>query len=200
MLLPRTSAEPRCPPSRWAGRPTSSSICFRAGGAAPPPLRPLLAQLCDAEAALVVNNNAAAVLLVLASLAQGREVLVSRGESVEIGGGFRVPEVMEQSGARLVDVGTTNRTRLADYERALHRPEADGPRPQGAPVELPGRGLRGGHDDGRAWPPFPRGCPSSPTSAPGLLDAACPWLETGPPPWLKGEPAARQTLASGPPS
>ena len=58
-----------------------------------------------------MNNNAAAVLLVLAALARGREVLVSRGESVEIGGGFRVPEVMDQSGARLVDVGTTNRTR-----------------------------------------------------------------------------------------
>ena len=74
---------------------------------------------------MVVNNNAAAVLLVVAALARGRGVLVSRGESVEIGGGFRVPEVMEQSGARLVDVGTTNRTRLADYERALARAGAD---------------------------------------------------------------------------
>ena len=81
----------------------------------------LLARLCGAEAATVVNNNAAAVLLVLAALAAGRAVPVSRGESVEIGGGFRVPEVMEQSGARLVDVGTTNRTRLADYRRALDR-------------------------------------------------------------------------------
>ena len=70
---------------------------------------------------MVVNNNAAAVLLVLAALAAGREVVVSRGESVEIGGGFRVPEVMEQSGARLVEVGTTNRTRLADYRRAIDR-------------------------------------------------------------------------------
>ena len=77
----------------------------------------LLAMLCGAEAAMVVNNNAAAVLLVLAALARDRQVLVSRGESVEIGGGFRVPEVMEQSGARLVDVGTTNRTRLADYSQ-----------------------------------------------------------------------------------
>ena len=79
----------------------------------------LFARLCGAEAAIVVNNNAAAVLLVLAALAAGRDVPVSRGESVEIGGGFRVPEVMEQSGARLVDVGTTNRTRLADYRRAV---------------------------------------------------------------------------------
>src|SRR5688572_8068647 len=79
----------------------------------------LLARACGAEAALVVNNNAAAVLLVLAALARGRDVVVSRGELVEIGGGFRVPEVMSESGARLVEVGTTNRTRLADYRRAL---------------------------------------------------------------------------------
>src|SRR5205814_9473449 len=75
----------------------------------------LLARAAGAEAALVVNNGAAAVLLVLAALARGRGVVVSRGELVEIGGGFRVPEVMTQSGARLVEVGTTNRTRLADY-------------------------------------------------------------------------------------
>ena len=85
----------------------------------------LFARLCGAEAAMIVNNNAAAVLLVLAALADGRDVAVSRGESVEIGGAFRVPEVMEQSGARLVDVGTTNRTRLSDYQRAIVRPGND---------------------------------------------------------------------------
>ncbi|MCC7181619.1 MAG: L-seryl-tRNA(Sec) selenium transferase [Acidobacteria bacterium] len=75
----------------------------------------LLTILTGAEAAVVVNNNAAATLLMLAALARGREVLISRGELVEIGGGFRVPDVMAQSGADLREVGTTNRTRVADY-------------------------------------------------------------------------------------
>jgi len=83
------------------------------------PLLELLSQLTGAESAVVVNNNAAAVLLVLSALARGKEAVVSRGELVEIGGGFRVPDVMAQSGAKLVEVGTTNRTRLADYERAI---------------------------------------------------------------------------------
>lgn len=78
----------------------------------------MLRQLTGAEAALAVNNNASAVLLGLLALAAGREVIVSRAEAVEIGGGFRVPDVLRQSGATLVDVGTTNRTYLRDYEEA----------------------------------------------------------------------------------
>ena len=79
----------------------------------------LLCRLTGAEAAVVVNNNAAATMIVLAALAAGREVIVSRGELIEIGGGFRVPDVMAQSGAVLREVGTTNKTRASDYAAAV---------------------------------------------------------------------------------
>jgi L-seryl-tRNA(Ser) seleniumtransferase len=80
---------------------------------------PLLCRLTGAPAALVVNNNAGATLLVLSALAQGRGVIVSRGQLVEIGGGYRIPDVMAAGGARLVEVGTTNRTRIGDYRAAI---------------------------------------------------------------------------------
>ena len=155
----------------------------------------LLARLCGAEGAIVVNNNAAAVLLVLAALAPGREVLVSRGEAVEIGGGFRVPDVMAQSGARLVDVGTTNRTRVGDYQRALARPGADVAlvlKVHPSNYEVVGFTESVGVDALAALGP-----PVVADIGSGLVDAACPWLADGPPAWVAGEPAARQTLAAG---
>jgi len=79
----------------------------------------ILGRLTGAESAIVVNNNAGAMLLALAALAEGREVLVSRGELIEIGDGFRIPDVLARSGAKLVEVGTTNRTRASDYERSV---------------------------------------------------------------------------------
>jgi L-seryl-tRNA(Ser) seleniumtransferase len=82
-------------------------------------IEPLLCRLTGAEAALVVNNNASAILLGLSALARRKEVIVSRGQAVEIGGGFRIPEVMRQSGAKLVEVGTTNCTYIRDFEQAI---------------------------------------------------------------------------------
>ncbi len=82
-------------------------------------LQSLLSQLTGAEAALAVNNNASALLLGISALAAGKEVIVSRGEAVEIGGGFRIPDVLRQGGAKLIDVGTTNRTNIRDYEAAI---------------------------------------------------------------------------------
>ncbi len=80
----------------------------------------LIAKVTGAEGAIAVNNNAASLTLIFSALAEGKEVIVSRGESIEIGGRFRIPEVVEQSGAKLREVGTTNRTRISDYEKAIH--------------------------------------------------------------------------------
>ncbi|HUP68561.1 MAG TPA: L-seryl-tRNA(Sec) selenium transferase [Acidimicrobiales bacterium] len=152
----------------------------------------LLARACGAEAALVVNNGAAALLLVLSALARDRSVVVSRGELVEIGGGFRVPEVMAASGAHLVEVGTTNRTRLRDFTAALGTEPAlllkvhqSNYRIVGFTEDVVVRELSG------------LGVPVVADIGSGLLDAATPWLEGGPPAWLASEPAARQTLAAG---
>ena len=155
----------------------------------------LLATLCGAEAAMVVNNNAAAVLLVLAALAHDRQVLVSRGESVEIGGGFRVPEVMEQSGAHLVDVGTTNRTRLTDYSKALARKSADVALI--LKVHPSNYRIEGFVEDTPVAQLATLDVPVVADIGSGLIDANCPWLSGPPPAWLASEPAARQTLAAG---
>jgi L-seryl-tRNA(Ser) seleniumtransferase len=153
----------------------------------------LLARACGAEAALVVNNGAAAVLLVLAALATGRGVAVSRGELVEIGGGFRVPEVMEQSGARLVEVGTTNRTRRADVERAV----TGGDVALVMKVHQSNYRIVGFTETVEVADLTGLGVPVVADLGSGLLDAACPWLDGGPPPWLADEPAVRQSLGSG---
>src|SRR5258708_13154887 len=89
------------------------------GGRRGPGDEDLVTDLTSSEAALIVNNCAAATLLVLTVMARDAETIVSRGELVEIGGDFRIPDVMKQSGTRMIEVGTTNRTRLADYQKAI---------------------------------------------------------------------------------
>lgn len=155
----------------------------------------LLARLCDAEDAIVVNNGASAVLLVLAALASGRGAAVSRGELVEIGGGFRVPEVMEQSGSRLVEVGTTNRTRLADFAAAVQNPDND--TALALKVHQSNYRIVGFTEHVAVTEMATLDVPVVADIGSGLIDAACPWLDDGPPAWLAGEPAARQTLADG---
>ncbi len=152
----------------------------------------LLATLTGAEAALVVNNCAAAVTLVLAALARDRGVAVSRGELVEIGGGFRVPEVMEQSGARLVEVGTTNRTRAADYRAAAERDDIA----LLLKVHPSNYRITGFTEEAAVADLAKIGPPVVSDLGSGLLDERCPWLGARPD-WLAGEPGARQTLAAG---
>lgn len=152
----------------------------------------LLARCCGAEAAMVVNNGAAAVLLVLSVLASGREVVVSRGELVEIGGGFRIPEVLAQSGARLVEVGTTNRTRLADYRAATGADTA-----AVLKVHTSNYTITGFTESVSVQQLSGLEAPIVADLGSGLLDARCPWLAGGPPRWLAGEPGVKQTLAEG---
>ena len=151
---------------------------------------PLLARACGAEAAMVVNNGAAAVLLALAALAgDGKRVAVSRGELIEIGGGFRIPDVLASSGAQLVEVGTTNRTKVTDYEAAgaalTLKVHPSNYRLSGFTETVTTKELAG------------VGAPLLVDIGSGLLDAATPWLPAGPPPWLRDEPAARQTINDG---
>ena len=153
----------------------------------------LLGRLCGAEAALVVNNCAAAVTLVLGALAAGRGVAVSRGELVEIGGGFRVPEIVAQSGAQLVEVGTTNRTRRGDYAAAV----GSGDVALCLRVHRSNYRIVGFTEAPEVAELATLGVPLVVDIGSGLLDEACVWLAGGPPAWLRGEPAARQTLAAG---
>jgi L-seryl-tRNA(Ser) seleniumtransferase len=151
----------------------------------------LLALACGAEAGIVVNNNAAAVLLVLATLARGRDVLVSRGELVEIGGGFRVPEILAETGARLVEVGTTNRTRRADYERGLTDATAIVLK-----VHASNYRMVGFTEAASVAELATLGRPVVVDAGSGLLDAKTPWLASTPG-WLADEPGVRQCLDAG---
>jgi L-seryl-tRNA(Ser) seleniumtransferase len=162
------------------------------------PIAHLIRLLTGAEAAVVVNNNAAAVLLVLAALAAGRDVAVSRGESVEIGGGFRIPDVMARSGARLVDVGTTNRTRLGDYRAAIDEPSNDVAlvmRVHPSNFSIDGFVQRTAIEDLATLE-----VPVVADLGSGLLDNGVPWLPNDfrpIPSWLTTEPGVRQALAAG---
>jgi L-seryl-tRNA(Ser) seleniumtransferase len=156
----------------------------------------LIASLTGAEAALVVNNNAGALFLTLAALGTGRQVVISRGELIEIGGSFRLPELMAAAGVWLIEVGTTNRTRRADYEDAIRAETAmilkvhpSNYRTVGFTEEADYSSLAElAH---RHHLPFVADIGS------GLLDATVPWISGPPPGWLQGEPAARQTMADG---
>lgn len=156
----------------------------------------LLKLLTGAEDALVVNNNAAAVMLALSALAHGRGVPVSRGELIEIGGSYRLPDVMETSGARLIEVGTTNKTRTDDFRTAVQIHDC-GAILKIHPSNYEVRGFTAGAslDDlvevaNRARLPLIYDIGS------GLLDSEAKWLEKVPD-WLAGEPGARQAIAAG---
>ncbi len=156
----------------------------------------LLTSLTDAEAGLVVNNTAGALFLALAAIAGDRSVVISRGELIEIGGSFRLPELMTASGARLLEVGTTNRTRLKDYRRAL-----DGS--VGAILKVHPSNYRiEGFTTAASYAEL--GALAAEQQVPlvadigsGLLDMRVPWIDGPPPAWLMEEPAVRQTLADG---
>lgn len=158
----------------------------------------LVSMLTGAESAIVVNNNAAAVMLVSSALAHGRDIVVSRGESVEIGGGFRIPDVIEQSGAHLIDVGTTNKTRLRDYEKALSSRRHDVAFVM--KIHPSNFSMSGFTSDTTT-----KELATLPTHVvvdigSGLLDNTCPWLASSDhrtPSWVAHEPAARQSLADG---
>lgn len=154
-----------------------------------------LTALTGAESAHVVNNNAAALLLALAALAPNGSVPVSRGELIEIGGSYRLPDLMASSGARLVEVGTTNRTRISDYERVigdaalLLKVHPSNYRIVGFSEETSSAELAALGE--RQVVPFVYDVGS------GLLDSETPWIDGPPPNWLAGEPGIRQELANG---
>jgi len=159
-------------------------------------LRALLPIVTDAEDGFAVNNNAGALLLALASAAgNGGKVAVSRGELIEIGGSFRLPDLMAASGATLVEVGTTNRTRLSDYEAvaksvdAILKVHPSNYRVEGFQEEASYADLS--RLAGRAGIPFIADVGS------GLIDESAPWLAPSDRAWLASEPGVKQTIATG---
>lgn len=157
-------------------------------------LQRLLVDLTGAEAALVVNNNAGGLLLALMALAGGRQVPVSRGELIEIGGSYRLPELMAASGAVLVEVGTTNRTRIADYRAAVGADTAALLKVHPSNYRVEGFTEEAGIDElGTLGTEV--GVPVVHDVGSGLLDATTPWLPGGPPDWLGDEPGVVQSLA-----
>lgn len=151
----------------------------------------LLRLLTGAESAIVVNNNASALLLVLAALTKGQAVPVSRGELIEIGGSYRLPAVMEASGTRLVEVGTTNRTRADDYRTALQLYDCGAIlKIHPSNYELKGFTEQASLQDLAA---LPTDLPVVYDLGSGLIDEALPWV----PHWLDGEPGVRQSLEAG---
>jgi L-seryl-tRNA(Ser) seleniumtransferase len=155
----------------------------------------LAAAVTGAESGLIVNNNAAALSLALAALSRGGNVAVSRGELVEIGGSFRLPEVMAAVGCRLLEVGTTNRTRPQDFEEVaavsamLLKVHPSNYRIEGFTQEVSYRDM--------AVIAKEHGIPFVADVGSGLLDARTPWLAGPPPGWLSEEAAVRQTLEAG---
>ena len=156
----------------------------------------LLSRLAGAEAALVVNNNAAALFLVLHTLAGGGSVPVSRGELIEIGGSYRLPDLMAASGARLVEVGTTNRTRVSDYASALDSDSRMLLKVHPSNYRVVGFSEETDLEElvslgSRADLPVVYDVGS------GLLDAHVPWVSGPPPAWIGDEPGVRQVLSKG---
>jgi L-seryl-tRNA(Ser) seleniumtransferase len=156
----------------------------------------LATTVTGAEAALIVNNNAGALYLTIAALAGSGAVVVSRGEQIEIGGSFRLPDLMAATGARMLEVGTTNRTRIEDYRRACGPETALLLKVHPSNYRVEGFVSEVGYHE-LASLAGESGIPFAADVGSGLLDARVPWIDGPPPAWLAEEPAVRQTLEDG---
>lgn len=154
----------------------------------------LISTAVGTEDALVVNNGASALLLLACATAAEQSIVISRSELIEIGGGFRIPEVLALSRARMIEVGTTNRTRRADYVKAIEMNHDVAAILKVHQSNFHMTGFTQGVDIDSL---VDLGPPVFVDLGSGLLDAETPWLDGPPPPWLAGEPAVRQTLAAG---